>query len=441
MTLTVIGGVLIAFAILSFLFFPLRLMQAVVFFSSFSCTAVINFPNYGMQPPVLLLPIYLARKIVSGDFLRPIRANRDFLLVVLPLAVFAILSIVSLLINQALRSVVTFQVTQTAYALFGIIVTLTLSIEFLNRNRLEAAIRALRAGAVFISLWGIVQVICFYAHIPYPNLFNNSNSHAADMFNQHGNGIIRIASVALEPSFMAVSLMIFGSFGATLLVTEPRFRTRAWRISTGIAILVVAASTSTTGYLGIAVLALLLAVRRPGLVLVTGAIAILASSLVLALLPSFANVVYEVTLGKTATGSYIDRSNTVWHALHLMEQQQPWIGWGWGGVESDSIVTQLLTATGGIGTICFFGAVMATLFASRTARKASRDWKLRAYARGAENAMIVFMAEAVVSSFHFNVADFWCMWAMAIAIPSVMHQSNLAVHPISSVVLRRSQMI
>jgi hypothetical protein len=425
MSLTGIGSVILAFAIMSILFSPRRLVQGIIFFSSFSATAVINFTNYGMSPAVLLVPAYLVWKAASGEMMRPTQISRDHVLVMLPIVAFATWSTVSLLINQALRNVPTFQVTQTAYILFGVLVTLALSVDLARRDTLEAAIGALRLAAVFIALWGVLQVCCFYLHIPYPTMFNNSSSHFANMFDQSaGTGVIRISSVATEPSFLASSLLIFGSFGATLLTMEARFRTFDWEFPVGLVLLVVAASTSTTGYFGLGVLALLLAIERPVTVLAACGIAALAAIMILWLLPDFADVIYQVTLGKAATGSYTDRSGSVWNALDLIVQQQPWIGWGWGGVVSYSIVTELLTSTGGIGTVCFLTALVTTLTASRAARLSgtARDWRLYAYARAAENAMVVYIAQSAVSGFRFVVADYWCLWAIAIAVPSAMHQ-------------------
>ena len=254
---------------------------------------------------------YLFWKAASGDAIRPVGVSRDHFVVVLLIITFAAFSILSLLLNQALHDVLFIQLTQTAYVLFGALITLVLSVDFAQRDRLEDAIVAMRAAAVFIALWGVVQACCYYANIPYPDLFNNSNSHFADMFDQHGEGYIRISSVAIEPSVLAVSLMIFASFGATLLIADARFRTRYWLISVGLALVVVASATSTTGYFGILILIVLLGLRQPRLVLVVGAAATVAAGVIVMLLPSFGELIYGVTFGKTSSSSYSDRSSAV----------------------------------------------------------------------------------------------------------------------------------
>jgi O-antigen ligase len=422
--LTITGGLMIVYA--AWLFMRARnrrLLQALVFFSSFSATAVINFSNYGMAPAIVFAGFLFLSKLVSGEALRPVRVGRDFLILNLLVACFAVTSVLSLLINGGLHSLVFMQITQTAYVVFGVGVTLLIAIDFAQPERLEDAIRALRAGAVFIALWGVVQAACFYSGIPYPALlFNNSTSHFADMFDQHANALIRIASVAVEPSFMASSLMIFGTFGATLIITEPGFRTRGWIGSVALVLLVVAASTSTNGYFGLAVLTLLLGLRKPGLTLAIGIGASLIGTIALTLSPSFATAIYFFTFGKASTSSYMDRAQSVADAFNAF-LQQPWFGMGWGSMTSFSIVSLMLASVGLVGASIFAAAVIATILSSRAARlspMAANEWRLRGYAAGAENAMMVYLAQAIVAGFKFVVVDFWCLWALAIAIPSCL---------------------
>ena len=75
---------------------------------------------------------------------------------------------------------------------------------------------------MFVSLWGLMQFVCFFAGVPYPSLlFNNSLSDFADMFDQRlDDAYMRIASVAVEPSVLATSLLHFVAFG----LTGPRLR-------------------------------------------------------------------------------------------------------------------------------------------------------------------------------------------------------------------------
>ena len=373
-------------------------------------------------------------------FLEGVQMSKDQGVAMLLVAGFGAASIASLVVNRLSRDVLPIQTTQTAYILFGVFITLVLSIEMLRADRLDSVVAALRAAATFIALWGFLQAACHYTGMAYPaTIFNNSTSHFADMFDQRASaGVIRIASVATEPSFMAVSLMIFGAFGATVLAIEPRLRTKAWIIPVALTLLVVIASTSSTGYFGLAVLALLLARRRPGLIIALCAGAAAAGSVLLMFMPDFRDALYEFTFAKGSSGSYLERSQAVWDAFALFGKQ-PLFGLGWGGNFSFSIVSTLLANAGLVGTLLFSAAILATLMASRTARlacSAPSEWRLRAYAEGAENALIVCIAVSVISGFHFVVADFWCLWALALAIPSALARASQGVNSTNHYPLR-----
>jgi O-antigen ligase len=295
--------------------------------------------------------------------------------------------------------------------------------------RIDDAVSALRAGATFVACWGILQVICFYTGIPYPSfLFNNSTSHFADMYDQRALNLIRIASVGTEPSVMASSLLIFGTFGATLLTVEPRLRTRAMVVPVALTLLVVLASTSSVGYFGLAMLALLLGLRRPGLVIfgvLIGSIGLLVTVIVL---PKFGEALYVMTLGKSSSFSYMERTTSMLQAIDLF-WRSPWVGWGWGTYSSLNSVLHWLANTGLVGTAVFLLAYLAPLGASigaRSAVAAAGHWKLSAYAMGMENATIVCLAMSVVSGFKFVSPDIWCLWAMTIAVASCLRCAGQA---------------
>jgi hypothetical protein len=431
MELTLVGGVVIGLGVLLSLMSHERLVQSVVFFASFSGTAVLNFGDYGMAPDVVLLSFLIFTSILSGRAMLPARVSRDHLIVAGFILVFTAVVVLSSMFNGAVHGFVSIQATQTAYLLFGVSLTLVMSIKFTTAERIYGGILALRASATFISLWGLFQGACYYSGIEYPAfLFNNSKSHFADMFDQRAaEGVVRIASVATEPSFMAMSLMIFGAFGATVIALDPLRRTKSWLIPVFLTLITVALATSSTGYFGLAVLCLLLARRRPAFALwVFGSIAVFGTVLI-AVMASAREAVYNMTLGKFEVGTYGDRAMTIGPAMDLFARQ-PWFGFGWGSDFSYSLATQMMANVGLVGSLAFLFAIITTLIASRSARQrlnASLP-EFAVYAEAAENAMIVYLAESLVSGFKYVVADFWCLWSFAVAIPSFMScagKSNL----------------
>ena len=423
MELTLVGSLIIGLGLFLSVISYQRLVQSIVFFSSFSGTAVLNFGDYGMAPDVVLLSFLLLAGVLSGRLLYPAQLSQDHLIVGLLILVFAAIAMLSCLFNGAVHGLVSIQVTQTVYLLFGICLTLVLSIEFSTVERLEASIRALRAGATFVSLWGLFQGVCYYSGITYPAfLFNNSTSHFADMYDQRAAaGVVRIASVATEPSFMATSLMIFAAFGATVVALDPVRRTFNWVLPVILTMATVALSTSSTGYFGLAVLGVLLARRRPLFAVTMFGLMAVIGGVWLAAVPSAWDALYNMTFGKFSGGSYVERSTTIAPAMELFARQ-PWFGFGWGADFSYSIITLMLANLGIVGSFSFFFAVAATFVASTNARKrfSTSESNLAIYAEAAENALLVYLAESVVSGFKYVVADFWCLWAFAVAIPSCL---------------------
>ena len=423
MELTLVGGFIIGLGCLLSLLSHQRLLQSIVFFASFSGTAVVNFGDYGMAPDVVLLSFLLLAGALSGRLVFTAQLSKDHLIVGFLILLFAAIVVLSSMFNGAVRGLASIQITQTAYLLFGICLTLVLSIEFTTLERLEAGIKTLRIAATFISLWGLFQAGCYYAGMKYPAfLFNNSSSHFADMYDQRAaEGVVRIASVATEPSFMATSLMIFGAFGATVLALDPERRTANWFVPVILTLATVALSTSSTGYFGLAALGLLLARRRPMFALTMFGLMAVIGGIWLASVPTAWDAFYNMTLGKFDAGSYVDRSTTFAPAMELFSRQ-PWFGFGWGSDFSYSIVTLMLANLGLVGSFSFLSAVIATLVASANARTRFRTngSNLAIYAEAAENALLVYFAESVVSGFKYVVADFWCLWAFAVAIPSCL---------------------
>lgn len=423
MELTLVGGVVIGLGVLLSIVSHTRLLQAIIFFASFSGTAVLNFGEYGMSPDAVLFSFLLVSSILSGRMLLPARVSHDHLIVGCLILGFATIAVLSFMFNGAAHGSLPIQLTQTAYLVFGVCLTLVLSVEFSNLERLEAGLFALRVSAVFISLWGLFQAACYYTGIEYPAfLFNNSTSHFADMYDQRAaEGVVRIASVATEPSFMAMSLMIFGAFGATVTALDPLRRTFAWIVPVVLTLGTVALSTSSTGYFALLVLGLLLMRRRPvfGLA-VFGFIGVIGGIWLMSV-PSAGDAVFNMTLGKFDQGTYVDRAATLGTAMELFVKQ-PWFGFGWGADYSYSLVTQMLANVGIVGIATFLLAVAATLIASRTMRvqMAAIEPRIVVYAEAAENAVIVYLAASVISGFKYVVADFWCLWAFAIAIPSCL---------------------
>jgi hypothetical protein len=428
LTFTLSGPVLLLLIAYVFLRKPRTLAYMVLFFAPFSATAIVNFGGLGyksgglgLTPAMLCTVLFFVSQLLFGLAFRPVAISLACRIQIGLIALFAAVFLLSLGVNATNGVLTAYQVTQSVYVLIGLTTVVLFALEFATQSAIYRAVRWLRASAIFVSLWGIVQFLCFNLGIPYPSvLFNNSQSDAADMFDQVGPGFIRIASVAVEPSFFASSLLHFISFGATIIIIEPRLRNRYWvwpvLLATGVLLL----STSSTGYFGLIVLFGLLLLRRPLLTLAIGIPAGLAGSLALLLIPKAASVLASMTIDKSETSSYLERTAGAVRALNTF-LASPILGHGWGSVEAFNAVTATLANVGLIGAFVFGLAGAATLFELQPRRSLGRngpEWRLTAYGTGIQHALIVALAVSVSSGIHYVVADDWCFWALGVAVAS-----------------------
>jgi hypothetical protein len=408
---------------------PDRLPYYVVFFAPFSATAVINFTGLGyksgglgLTPAMLFLFGYFCSQVGFGFALRRGTVSKGLLIQISLIGLFVVILLASLAVNGLIERPTPFQITQTIYVLLGAATTVALSFEFCRQEAIERAVKVVRAAAVFTSLWGWLQVGCFVAGVPYPSfLFNNSLSDFADMFDQHGANYMRIASVAVEPSFFAASLLHFVTFGITVLVCEPRLRTRGWILSVAVCTVTLLGCSSSTGYFGLAVLALVLLIRSPLRSAAFGVMGSLAFLVLVASIPKFSAVLISATVDKGQSVSYTERAAATFQGFQMF-LRHPLIGGGWGRVRPPaSAITMVLADVGLIGTTVFLITCIATLFELQSRRSANLcgpHWRLAAYAAGVQNALIVAFACAVVSSIKYVVLDDWYFWAIGIATAS-----------------------
>ncbi len=399
-------------------------------FAPFSGTAIVNLSGLsyksggvGLSPAIFFFMMFIAAQMFRGSAFQPVRISTGHLLQIALIGLFSLTCLVGLLGNGAFRGITPFQITQTVYLFIGIICTCTMSFEFARDGALETAIAVLRASAVFVSLWGLMQFFCSLSGLPYPSVvFNNSMSDFADLFDEQIDELSRIASVAVEPSFFAAAMMHFAAFGATVIVYEKRLRTRSWVIPVAIVLLALVLSTSTTAYGGLAVLAILLLVQRPLTTLIAAPPAVIGAIFAVTIIPKLRDSILQMTVQKSTTSSYQERFEDMRQALAAFSKA-PIFGTGWASAPNINEITTLLSSFGIVGTciaLAAAGATMLELWLGRARLEYSRDWKLAAYAAGVQNALLVAFATAVSSGQKYVDLDDACYWAVAIALTSRM---------------------
>ncbi|QQP92766.1 O-antigen ligase family protein (plasmid) [Skermanella sp. TT6] len=431
MSVTITGWVVILVASFLALTRPNAILPLALFFVPFSATSVINISavSYGLSPAVFLLIVFCGIQAVRGQFLMPIRLSGNHLTGILALVALAAYVIVDLGAGGLLGGLSLFQITQSAFLLFGIGTAVLVSILIHSDKYFLMSIKALLWSGVFVSFWGMVQAVCFYSGIPYPaDVFNNSISDYADMFDQRSLNVIRIASVAVEPSFMAFSLLGIFAFSATVVTLRGASASRLQIAAALLSGLTILASTSTTGYFGLAVFGVLLFTRKPIPVLVVGLLTLAAFVIMLAMLPEFQQGVAAMTVNKTASGSFTHRWSTVIEGFEQFAER-PWFGWGWGFSTSYSMVTIVLANLGIAGALLMLMAIVMALLGSLLARsQSSSEYEQeRVHAVAAEIAFLVSLASCCISGFKYVTLDLWFLWALLLGL-----QTRLAHAPSSS---------
>ena len=440
MSFTSSGVAILVIALYVFLRRPQRLMYYLIFFAPFSATAIVNLTalgykagGVGVTPAIVLSMLMCLAQLVYGGARSTLKVSTGHVVILAGILMFTIEMLGSLLFNTATVGVTSFQLTQTAYLMIGIVTTIVLSLKLARDENLEIAINVAKASAVFVSLWGMLQCACFFIGVEYPSiLFNNSMSDSADMFDQRDSGFMRIASVEVEPSFFAASMLHFGVFGATLIMLEPRFRTRGWIFSVGLTLIALVISTSTTAYIGIAVFGLLMLLRKPLMTLVYGIPAVLVAAIGIGSVPKFRDTFLLMTIDKGSTSSYVDR---VERMRESMEQfyNAPIIGQGWSKALNFNALATLLANTGLLGTVIAVVVGAALVYELGTVKPspgAKDGWRLTAYAAGAQNMLIVSFICAVSSGLKYVVLDDACFGAIAIALLTRLAAARAQATPV-----------
>ena len=188
----------------------------------------------------------------------------------------------------------------------------------------------------------------------------------------------RVSSVTTEPSIFAQCLLVAAVFVLFAVVSSRPLISKAWdRFALAVILGALLISTSTTAYIGIAVICglcvpafLSLGILRRGhaitMVLFAGLLGMLYASY-----NPIQDLVASMLIGKGESYSALARFLSVLMARDYF-LQYPILGLGWGSVTSDDLVFKLLSNTGILGFLAFCLFVI-TVFANlwRSARAMS----------------------------------------------------------------------
>jgi len=318
-------------------------------------------------------------------------------------------------------------VTQLLYLIFGVAIAISVAHRNLRDEGKHETEQVIMLSALFISIWGLFQFWCNLTGVAYPDyIFNNSGSASAKGYLETLDvGVSRISSATLEPSVLAQSLLTLLPLtlpawlgrGSVLSVSVDRF-------SSLLFIVLLILSTSTTGYLGLFILAVLLVplllrtrtlsiVRASKAAIIAVAAVVAITAFAASVAPIVRDLLSAVLLDKARTSSGLERMMTVLQAYGYFKRF-PVLGIGWGSATSHDLIVKLLSNVGIIGTFFFLGAMGCVIRANWRAleplvlpRSLSRvAWFL---------SFTVFLLTCVIAGFPLPIGNFWLILGMAIA--------------------------
>ncbi len=369
-----------------FFFSPKLLYAAMIISIPFSATAVANVGSgdgeKGIAVWLFLGALWVFRRVISG--LSPwhtpgwfsTRRVRFGLLAFLG-AVIASLSVPLFLNGTAwvpesfIQSNQTiplrfgmYNVTQTAYLGFGVLLAIFAAAENCQSSRLFYTLKLYVGSCAFAAAWGLFELWCDVSGHEYPAYIFNTNAGGSalgymEVLNLAEGTLTRISSVALEPSVLAQELL----FAFVVLLVCLGLRRPLLGKKWDYAILVLTAtallaSTSSTAYSGIlaAMVVAAVALSRAGKpwkpYLILAGTAVGAGALLMATVPLAGQIVDMMLLSKFEAGSGLERLYSTGLAAQDF-MRYPLFGAGWHNVNCSDLLFLILGNTGLVGLIAF----------------------------------------------------------------------------------------
>ncbi len=275
MEITAIGWILIPLGIL-LLFRPKWLYILAVFFSPFTATAIINRGSgdsaAGIQPYLYFGAMLVLREAFGLAYslrFKFLHYTRRPLLIYLCFVCVCVVSVAMPFIIDGRTEVLSDGTLEASLVpvrvgsknisalislIYGFVFTVLVVKKSMPQTHFLRTLRIYMASGIFISFWGFFQFGLGLVNIPYPYfIFNNSASRYAQLGGAMSLlNVVRISSVALEPS--AFALILVGMFAIQLMAILSRRYIFGRRVDCFTLIVLFAAlilTGSGTGYVGL----------------------------------------------------------------------------------------------------------------------------------------------------------------------------------------------
>ena len=464
MEVTPIGWILIPLGIAFYFFAPNQLYPWMVFFLPFSATAVVNIGSgdaaSGVQAPIFLGALWMAREFPRFLSAKNSPIRQNLRLPAKQLRVFVLVAVLSLIMPIWINGRVyiedaefakgfanaepllfrTRHISQILYLVYGVLLAILVAFRNSELPELIRSVRIFLISAIFVSLWGFMQLFCSVLNLTYPAyVFNTSATGSALGYLEELEdvGIARVSSVATEPSIFAGCMLIALVFALFAVTRKQPVISRRWdRFALATIFGALLVSTSTVAYVGLAVvfIAYLLALlylrilRRKHVITLLALGGILGIAVVL--FSPAQDIVASLILGKGESYSGIARAYTIALAAQYFIQY-PILGLGWGSVTSHDLIFKLLSNTGILG-FWAFSLFLISLFrrlwrGATTVGNSNSEW--RWWSTCLLTAYLVLVFTNVATGFDFVFEHLWFLLGLAMAVPFLSSALNFKHRP------------
>ncbi|MGC2162487.1 MAG: hypothetical protein WA634_11290 [Silvibacterium sp.] len=448
MTITFLGWIILPLSLALIISKPEWVYAMAIFFLPFSATAVVNLGSgdsgSGIQVWFYLAILLLLRWAFVSLFEFEIIINKELRRPLAYLMLFVIVCAISLLmpfwINGRLQIMSPFLMDFTTTPLvfssknitgfIYILVGFSFTIFIANKNTTSKEFRRSSSlyllSCVFLAGWGLLQLCLHAMHLPYPAMiFNNSASPAAAGYKETIGAvdIARLTSAAVEPGMLVQTLLVGIAFTLPALLGNGYIWSRYKdRMAAFLLISICLAATSSTGYIGLVLLFILICwelhrskqLRASFVVLsIGGMFAAVGAYYAIGI---FHDIINSALLNKSSSYSALERGKTIYYALQYF-LDYPILGVGWASVTSHDLVAKLLSNTGILGftTFCTFIGILLIKLSSRLRTGIIDKTHFDQASVILFIACVEMLALAVLSEFPDVFGHFWFILGMGIA--------------------------
>lgn len=451
MQVTFPGFFLLPIGFLLCFFSPRFLYYLTIFFIPFSATSLVNSQSGAplMATQYLgalliyrtILEVALAQKVpVAAKF----KDDKSFFFMALFSGVVIVTMIMPLIIdghflvsNMKLNKLEEIPLRLTSQnwknplpVIFGMLLAYIVATKSSTLKTLLTTLRVYILSVAFVSLWGLLELFCFFTGIQFPYFIFNSSVHdSAQLLGTTiaDGSLLRITSVTLEPSLLSQNLLLCVPILVSALMNKTSIFTKY--VDTVLLFVIVSTllvSTSTASYLGLLLVfvTFLIIGRLTGhfkvkKVILAGVVISVLGFLAFNFIPVVNSYISEIIFEKQDTGSTLERLLSITTAWEYF-QEYPVLGLGWATVTSHDLFVCLLANSGITGLVSFLALVFCVLTHSISLMRThhshfrSQDRVYVALAVGLTVSFIAHLGISIFTEFTYYLSHFYLFLGMII---------------------------